>query len=259
MKKSFYFMFVSWLCVGLISAQSLVEISKKEKERRDQLKGKNVRVITNDDLKQMVKKPAVATAVSALPQEQNVEPGTPETAQESEVYVSAPSREATAAERGEYSAAFATGVLPDTTLVENPESALFMPDGNCAEIAVGGTLELDLNAANGTGDDIAIYARWRGAREGQPENKEEGVPLSAWPGGMSSYGVLVMGETGEWQAIGRGSGAISPETFDLGSLPSIKKVRIIFKPDNNPGSFLNTDMGGPNEYIMGIDAVLALH
>jgi hypothetical protein len=259
MKKSFYFMFVSWLCAGLISAQSLVEISKKEKERREQFKGKNVRVITNEDLKQMSKKPALATTVSTLPQGRNAEPGAPETFQESEAPAPAPSPEAIGAERGESSAAFATGVLPDTSLVENPDSALYMPDGKWAEIAVGGTLDLDFRATNGPGDDIAIYARWPGAREGMPKNAEGGVPLSAWPTGMTSYGVLVMGESGDWQAIGRGAGAISPETFDLGDIPSIKKIRIIFKPDSNPASFFNSEMLGPNEYTIGIDAVLALN
>jgi len=46
---------------ALISAQSLVEAAKKEKERREKLKGKTSIVVTNADLARTAKKPAVVT------------------------------------------------------------------------------------------------------------------------------------------------------------------------------------------------------
>jgi hypothetical protein len=46
---------------GLTSAQSLVEAAKKEKERREKLKGKTAIVVTNADLAKTSKKPAVVT------------------------------------------------------------------------------------------------------------------------------------------------------------------------------------------------------
>jgi len=76
---------------------------------------------------------------------------------------------------------------------------------------------------------------------------------------MSSYGVLVMGEGGEWEAIGRGSGENRPEKFDFGTVTSVKKIRIIFKPDNNPSPPNKPNQLSRQEYTMGIDAVEALH
>lgn len=47
------------LCSIFVQSQSLVELAKKEKERREKYKDKNVPVITNADLKNLKKKPAV--------------------------------------------------------------------------------------------------------------------------------------------------------------------------------------------------------
>jgi len=43
----------------LAQEQSLVELAKKEKERRESLKGKQVRVVTNQDLENLTKTPAL--------------------------------------------------------------------------------------------------------------------------------------------------------------------------------------------------------
>ncbi len=73
------------------------------------------------------------------------------------------------------------------------------------------------------------------------------------------YGVLIPGEKGDWEAIGQGTGKISPETFDLGSFRSTKKIRIVFRPHTNPGLAAKFVRGTPGEFTFGIDAVEALH
>ena len=45
---------------SFLLSQSLVELAKKEKERREKLKGKKTIVVTNYDLKKVKKKPAVS-------------------------------------------------------------------------------------------------------------------------------------------------------------------------------------------------------
>jgi hypothetical protein len=49
------------VCSSLLLSQSLVEVAKKEKERRAKLKGKSGKIITNDDLKKVKKQPKVVT------------------------------------------------------------------------------------------------------------------------------------------------------------------------------------------------------
>jgi len=250
MKKTLRFAILFLLPAALLLSQSLVEVSKKEQERREKLKGKNVKVITNDDLKAVKRTPAVTTQ------------GVPSVGAEAAEPTEQEYPDARAAEIAYDEGAgspFGTAVLPDTLMVENPDFALYSPDGEFAEIPFGGFLDLELNARNGPGDDILIYARWVGAEEKPQGASEEGIPLSAWPGDMSSYGVLVMGEGGEWEAIGRGSGENRPEKFDFGTVTSVKKIRIIFKPDNNPSPPNKPNQLSRQEYTMGIDAVEALH
>jgi len=57
-KKILAALFLPLLMVSFLSAQSLAELSKKEKERRATLKGKGT-VVTNDDLSKVKKKPAI--------------------------------------------------------------------------------------------------------------------------------------------------------------------------------------------------------
>lgn len=57
-KKILAILFLPLLMVSFLSAQSLAELSKKEKERRAAFKGKGT-VVTNDDLGKVKKKPAI--------------------------------------------------------------------------------------------------------------------------------------------------------------------------------------------------------
>jgi hypothetical protein len=60
-KKILGAVFTLLLCSSLLLSQSLVEVAKKEKERRAKLKGKSGKVVTNDDLKKVKKPPEVVT------------------------------------------------------------------------------------------------------------------------------------------------------------------------------------------------------
>lgn len=60
-KKTLGTVFALLLCSSLLLSQSLVEVAKKEKERRAKLKGKSGKVVTNDDLHQIKKKPNVVS------------------------------------------------------------------------------------------------------------------------------------------------------------------------------------------------------
>lgn len=51
---------------SFLLSQSVVELAKKEKERREKLKGKKTIVVTNYDLKKVKKKPAVSTRQPVL-------------------------------------------------------------------------------------------------------------------------------------------------------------------------------------------------
>ncbi|MGB7295896.1 MAG: hypothetical protein WBC70_09940 [Candidatus Aminicenantales bacterium] len=251
MKKTLRFGILFLLPAALLLSQSLVEVSKKEQERREKLKGKNVKVITNADLKSVKRTPAVTMteappAEPAEPPDQDY-PDARATERESDAAGSSP---------------YATAVLPDTLMVENPELALYPPDGRFAEIPFGGFLDLELSAKNGPGDDIAIYARRSGTEGGAAI--EDGIPVGAeqlaFPGALQ-YGVLVWGDTGDWEAVGQAMGLNSPETFDLGYLSGITKIRIVFRALGNPSADLRADYYRltPQGFSMGIDAVEALH
>ena len=63
-KKILAVLFLPLLMVSFLNAQSLVEVSKKERERRAAAKGKTT-VVTNDDLGKIKKKPAVSSGQPA--------------------------------------------------------------------------------------------------------------------------------------------------------------------------------------------------
>jgi len=63
------------LTLVLAQEQNLVELAKKEKERRESLKGQKVKVITNKDLEYLTKTPALTLPPSELPDES--QPSTP--------------------------------------------------------------------------------------------------------------------------------------------------------------------------------------
>jgi len=50
-----------FICVAFLSSQSLVEVAKKEKERRAKIKKKSTKVVTNADLKKGSKSSSVGT------------------------------------------------------------------------------------------------------------------------------------------------------------------------------------------------------
>ncbi len=64
-KKFISFMVLPLLLTSFLFSQSLAELAKKEKERREKLKGKKGAVITNAELKKTQKKPAVTTSRTA--------------------------------------------------------------------------------------------------------------------------------------------------------------------------------------------------
>ncbi len=258
MNKSIARMLVSMLSISLLFSQSLVEISKKEQERREKLKGKNVRVVTNADLQSGTRKPAVITGTAESDKEGSTGPVVPSQPTEPEPENREGEGAVAGGELNTY--IFARSVLSDTYLVENPEFALSYPDGRYAEISIFGSLELEFSAKNGPGDDLAIYARQVGGASGMPESGEEGIPIGTdgqWPDKMT-YAVLVSSGSGEWEAIGLGTGSTSPEKFDLGSLNSIKMVRIVFRYHANPGILVKPYGLAPAEIKMGIDAIEAL-
>jgi hypothetical protein len=50
---------IPFICVAFLSSQSLVEVAKKEKERRTKIKKKSTKVVTNSDLKKRNKRSSV--------------------------------------------------------------------------------------------------------------------------------------------------------------------------------------------------------
>jgi hypothetical protein len=68
-KKILAFLFLPLFMVSFLSAQSLAELSKKEKERRAAAKGKTT-VVTNDDLAKVKRKPAMSTSQPAKTEEE---------------------------------------------------------------------------------------------------------------------------------------------------------------------------------------------
>ncbi len=58
-KKILVLIIVPLFMTSFLSSQSLVELAKKEKERRAKLKAKSAKIITNADLTKLKKKPAV--------------------------------------------------------------------------------------------------------------------------------------------------------------------------------------------------------
>jgi hypothetical protein len=252
-------------CSPLLS-QDLVDAAKKEKERRESLKKSSTIVVTNADLKKLEKEEGLVIVSPSTPAQQSPDMASPQTAPPR---ISPPQPGKANLDQTDqidargYNQSFATKVLEVNELVRNPQRALSRPDGQFAEIPVLGILDLEVSAKNGPGDDIAVYARRMGAQSIMPGG-EEGEGISSdqlafgyWQGLW--YGILGMGERGDWVAIGQGSGISSPEKFDLGSLRSIKKIRIFFKPNNNPEPVVKYPRRQLEESTFGIDAVEALH
>jgi len=258
--------FTFLFCGLLLFPQSLADVAKKEKERRANIKKKSSKVVTNTDLKRGEREETISIIRPATPPQKKA--GIIRI-RKSPLQKDAPSQRASDLDQVDqidqesYMKNFATQILNFNELVRNPELALKKPDGHFTEIPILGILDLEITAKNGPGADIAIYAKQTGVQDMMPGGKEEeGIPFEAFVYGYSQgfwYGVLGMGERGDWVAIGQGIGISSPEEFDIGSLSSIKKIRIMFSPHNNgslPVKFYRVQSG---ESFFGIDAVEALH
>ncbi len=251
---------------SLLFAQDLVEAAKKEKERRERLRKPSSIVVTNSDLKKVEKEEAIVIVSPQIPAQKDLDMVSPR-AKPTQKIQPAPQKanldQMDQIDIQGYGQSFATQVLDFNELVRNPERALNKPDGQFAELSILGVFDLEISAKNGPGDDIAVYARRTGVQKMRPGGEEaEGISsdqlvFGYWQGLW--YGVLGMGDRGDWVSIGQGTGVNSPEKFDIGSLSSIKKIRIIFKPNNNADLIARYPRGQLEESAFGIDAVEALH
>jgi hypothetical protein len=67
MKKGMISIFILFLGVCFLSSQSLVEVAKKEKERREKLKGKKSIVVTNEILEKKKLEPSISIRSAESP------------------------------------------------------------------------------------------------------------------------------------------------------------------------------------------------
>jgi len=263
MKKSIFLILAFFLSSSLLLSQSLVEAAKKEKERRAQLKKTSTIVVMNANLGKKaggeINRTVTAEDPSRKIQVTESQPRPiPKKAAASQQTENLDQMQA----RG-YEGDFATRILNSSEHVINPELALNKPDGKYAKMPIMGFIDLEIDAKNGPGDDIAIFALHSGTQEEMPSGEEEGgIPeltlVYEYLEGFW-YGILGMKEQGDWVAIGKGSGTNSPEKFDLGDLPSVKKVRLVFKPLSNADLPFKLETWQASEFFFRIDAVESLH
>jgi hypothetical protein len=283
MKKWISVTIVFILGCTLLFSQDLVEAARKEKARRAQLKTKSAIIVTNADLEQFKSEETLRISPSedqnenlqrsAQPRPQGKTPTKPsqpsirqpsqqiDNIDQMDLRVDKGDRLDQLQARG-FSTDYATQVIDFNELVRNPEWALDKPDGRSAEIPMLGFIDLQISAKNGPGDDIAVFALNAGAESVAPGGEEEGgipqIVADFYEEGLW-YGILGMEKDGDWVAIGKGSGTVSPEKFDLGSLSSVNKVRIMFRQFSNadfPVKFNKTQAYDP---IIKIDAIESLH
>lgn len=256
---------VIFFSASLLFAQNLVEVAKKEKERRAALRaqGKISIIVTNADLKKRNKLPVVSAKSASSTPQRNTRPTLNPPSRRSKITTSQQEEQLRDQSSDGYrNRKYATKILLSSELVKNPEFALKKPDGKFAELSFQGVLELEVNIKNGPGNDFAVYSRMSGAQEAMSRVEEEGgIPEifgidlheGVW------YGIVAMNKNGEWEALGRGRGRGVSEKFDLGSVSSTKKIRIIFKPLNNPDLPVKYIRRDSSELTCGIDAVEILH
>ncbi len=241
--KKYVVWFLPWLCVSLVSAQSLFELAQKEKARRAAYKGKTTRVITNADLGKSARTEAIRVRPSEAVPEDKPDSAAAPAKSGPRVTVAQETRTRQDQQSGKGQVQFATQVLPETHLVDNPHLALQRPDGQYAKVNYLGFLDLEIKANNEQGDDLAVYARRQTQSNANP---------------YMNYYVFVKTEEGDWEGIGMGSGTTGVESFDLGRFKKIEMIRIIFRDQTRQ----NMVYGQRVENIdihMGIDAVEALH
>jgi hypothetical protein len=283
MKKLIFLAMTFFLSSSLFLSQSLVDAAKKEKERRARLIKKSAIIVTNADLFRTDREAApIRTPSGDKPQP--VQRATPQKTQRSTPSKPTPPQQKQPTQQIEnldqmdlsvdkldqvdqmeargFRSDFATRILSSSEIVRNPGFALDKPDGKYADIPILGFIDLQISVKNEPGDDIAIYALHAGAQKVAPGGEEEiGISeiVARYYGEGLWYGVLGMEEQGDWVAIGKGSGTISPEKFDLGDLQSVKKVRIIFRPTRSSNLPYKIETRQSNEFLFRIDAVESLH
>ncbi|MBD3415083.1 MAG: hypothetical protein GF421_11710 [Candidatus Aminicenantes bacterium] len=244
MKKLIVMTGFFFFCAAYLCPQSLVELAKKEKERRAKLSEYPSIVITNADLKKIKKRSALKVSPSPSVQKTRINnPARRINSEGPKVIVSDNDYQIDQREFERSSQKYAARVLETTQHVLNAMSSLFKPDGRHAEIEYFGFLDLELEAENQDGPDIAVYAK---------------RPQTGFLPSTSNYGLFAMDQEGEWTYIGTGGGIQSPETFELGEIPKTNKIRIVFKDYTYPNTVRIGEVQ-QGEYKMNIDAVESLH
>ncbi len=231
------------MCVSLVSAQSLYELAQKEKARRAAYKGKKIRLVTNADLGKSARTEAVRVRPSqAVPDDKpDTAPAPAKSGPRVTVAQETQARQDQQSRRGQ--AQYATQVLPETHLVDNPQLALQRPDGQYALINYLGFLDLEIRARNEQGDDLAVYARRQTQSNANP---------------YMNYYVFVKTEDGDWEGIGMGNGTTGVESFDLGRFEKVEMIRIIFRDQTRQNMVYGQRVENIDMH-MGIDAVEVLH
>jgi hypothetical protein len=239
------FFFVFFIGTIPLSTQSLAELSKKEKERRAKLGGVQSREVTNSDLERWKNSPGKKILLTPAKTEaavriESVDAAAPPLSEETGAGTPGRPGDETAQE-----AKYATAVLPSSERVENPEGAVGEPDEDYATVFYWGWIDLEVDAVNGEGDDLAVYAE-RIATAGQD---------------YTDIHYLVYAKKDEnWVAIGLGTGITSPERFDLGDIKSTDVIRILYRNKDEVYQ-LTPNWGHANrlQFRMHIDAVEVLH
>jgi hypothetical protein len=257
MKKWAFTIFAIFLGYSLLHAQDLVQAAKKEKERRERLKKTSTIIVTNADLYKIEREGRASIKITP-PEEQSQDVRQPIPAPR-QIQRTIPSQQIDNIDQIDLSVDkveqldqnvatglsrdYATRIISTSETVQNPQFALDKPDGKYAELGEFGSIDLEIDIKNRSGDDIAIYAH----------RKETGIQLSTM-----NYGVFVEYQ-GEWEFIGFGGGNTSPETFDLGDIQSTTKIRLMFKDFSQSMWTARPYRHGEDDYAMGIDAVKSLH
>jgi hypothetical protein len=244
LKKFLVFLLSIFLLATILYPQSLVELAKKEKERRAKLSGKPSIVLTNADLKKIKKGSALIT--SLLPASQENQTASSLSDNRTLGPKVAPLQNRDQIDQREFdsrSKRYGTKVLDSTERVQNPSSSLYKPDGNFAKVEYFGFLDLELEAENKRGPDIGVHAR----------RQQTGIlPFTL------NYALFAEDKNGEWKYLGTGSGIQSPEFFELGEISNTQKIRLIFR-DYTDTNIIKRIKPHSEEYYMEIDAVEYLH
>ncbi len=232
------------VCTALVFPQSLAELAQKEKERRARLSEKSSIVLTNADLERIKKGTALTLKSSPSTQDNRNMKRSPDIRSPGPRVITSENIDQID-QRGfdSQSKKYATRVLETTEQVRNPSSSLNKPDGNFTQIEYFGFLDLELEAENHNGADIAVYAR----------RQRSGI----LPPTMN-YALYAADKYGEWQYIGTGSGLQSPETFELGEISRTQKIRLVFR-DYTDTNTIKRIKPHSADYYMEIDAVEYLH